>query len=265
MGENGCTPHSAQGALWPRARGGEDGTGRVCGRCGFAAAGGARGSSPRGPRHRRPPKKTLPGKFRDEPESRWGHCRPRRPAPCGVAPSLRCSAALLAGGLRPATQAHGGTQDPPPAPPQTPTHPPHPRGEPSAHPAPRKAALIDRADCAPSDRYLLHQGTHGHPSTDSGFSGCRGSATSPAGLEGPQGREGSCCGLWTPFLQIRSGRRRGKQEPEASCRWIEKRVGGWGAPGKERSPGCLILGCFISFNPLNNPSRQADIINPFCR
>lgn len=70
-----------------------------------------------------------------------------------------------------------------------------------------------------SDRYLLHQGTQGHPSTDSGGSfGFRGSATSPAGLEGPWGREGKggCGGLWTSFAQIRSG----EEEKEAGAQGV---------------------------------------------
>lgn len=146
------------------------------------------------------------------------------PAPCGVATSLRCSARRRSpGGLRPATQAPGGAQDPPAA---AAAPAPHPRGEPSAHPTPRKAALIDRADHAPWGPF---SGDSRPPQHRRGSVGCRGPATSPAALAGPWGREGSC---GRPSLRSGLGRSRGKQEPEASCGRVEKTVGGWGAPGK---------------------------------
>lgn len=166
------------------------------------------------------------------------------PAPCGVATSLRCSARRRSpGGLRPATQAPGGAQDPPAA---AAAPAPHPRGEPSAHPTPRKAALIDRADHAPWGPF---SGDSRPPQHRRGSVGCRGPATSPAALEGPWGREGSC---GRPSLRPGLGRSRAKQEPEASCGRVEKRVGGCGAPGKERSPGCLILPvlCQVHFGVL---------------
>lgn len=204
-----------------RAPGGEDGGGRVCGRCAFAAAGGARGPSPRGPATAGLLKRRCRG---NSVTSRAGEqvgtlqTSPACTLRSRQVPALLCSQALAE---RP-PPCHAGSRGR-----AGPTH--------SGHPTPTPLTLgvslqltrrQERLLCSTglpgplfSDRYLLHQGTQGHPSTDSGGSfGFRGSATSPAGLEGPWGREGKggCGGLWTSFAQIRSG----EEEKEAGAQGV---------------------------------------------